>query len=153
MWLICTVNDKSFLKNAKFSVGRMCANGSRDLGLIPGHVIPKIFKKWYMIPLCLTLSNIRYVSRLKWSKLGKGVVPYRTPWCSSYRNGSLLVALDNSRQLYFLMQKNPYLIYLLLYLSSNYIKQTHHRIYLFRLTFKFYTNMWAIFDAKKPKIF
>ena len=37
-------------------------------------VIPKTLK-WYLIPLCLTLSNIRYVSRVKWSNPGKGVAP------------------------------------------------------------------------------
>ena len=31
--------------------------------------------KWYLIPPCLTLNNIRYVSRLKWSNQGKGVAP------------------------------------------------------------------------------
>ena len=34
---------------------------------VPGRVIPKTFKKWYLIPPCLTLNNIRYVSRIKWS--------------------------------------------------------------------------------------
>ena len=29
----------------------------------------------YLIHLCLTLSIIRYVSRVKWSNLGKGVAP------------------------------------------------------------------------------
>ena len=29
-----------------------------------------------MIPLCLTLSNIRYVSRVKWSNPGKGSYPH-----------------------------------------------------------------------------
>ena len=37
--------------------------------------------KWYLIPPCWTLSNIRYVSRVKWSNPGKGVA-HR---CSSYR--------------------------------------------------------------------
>ena len=64
------------------------ANGPADLGLIPGRVIPKT-KKWYLIPPCLTLSIIRYVSRVKWINPGKGVVPSPTPWCSSYRKGSL----------------------------------------------------------------
>ena len=32
-------------------------------------------KKWYLIPPCLTLSNIKYVSRVKWSNPRKGVVP------------------------------------------------------------------------------
>ena len=54
-----------------------------------------------MIPPCLTLSNMRYVSSLKWSNPGKGVVPSPTPRCSSYWKGSLLVALDYGRQLYF----------------------------------------------------
>ena len=48
------------------------------------------------------LSNIRYVSRVKWSNPGKGVAPFPTPWCSSYWKGSLLVALDYGCQLYLL---------------------------------------------------
>ena len=58
------------------------------------------FKKWYLIPPCLTLGIIRYASRVKWSNLGKGVAPFLTLWCSSYRKVSLWVTLDNSRQLY-----------------------------------------------------
>ena len=50
------------------------------------------FLKWYSILPCLTLSNIRYISRVKWSNPGKGVVPSPTSWCSSYWKGSLLVA-------------------------------------------------------------
>ena len=30
-------------------------------------------KKWYFMPPCLTLSIIRYGSRVKWSNPGKGV--------------------------------------------------------------------------------
>ena len=41
-------------------------------------------KKWYLIPPCLTFSNIRYVSKVKWSNPGKGVAPFPTPWCSNY---------------------------------------------------------------------
>ena len=55
----------------------------------------------YLIPPCLTLSNIRYVSKVKWSNPGKGVTPSPTLQCSSYWKGSLLVALDYGRQLYF----------------------------------------------------
>ena len=44
----------------------------------------KDFKKCYLIPPCLTLSNIRYVSKVKWSNPGKGVAHSPTPWCSSY---------------------------------------------------------------------
>ena len=61
-------------------IGRAFANGPGDLGL--------------------TLSNIRYVSRVKWSNPGKGVVSSPTPCCKSYWKGSLLVALDYGCQLY-----------------------------------------------------
>ena len=60
-------------------------------------------KKWYLIPPCWTLSVIRYVSRVKWSKLGKGVAPSPTPRCSSYWKGSLRVALNYSCQVYLLL--------------------------------------------------
>ena len=58
----------------------------------------KLFK-WCLIPPCLTLSNIRYVSRVKWNDPEKGVAPSPTPRCSSYWKGSLLVALDYGRQI------------------------------------------------------
>ena len=45
-------------------------------------------KKWYLIPPCLTLSNIRYVSRVRWSNPGKEVAPTPTPRCSSYWKGA-----------------------------------------------------------------
>ena len=48
------------------------------------------FLKWYLRPTSLTLSNIRYVSRVKWSNLGKGVAPFPTRRCSSNEKGSLL---------------------------------------------------------------
>ena len=46
-------------------------------------------KKWYFMPPCLTLSIIRYGSRVKWSNPGKGVAPSPTPWCSSNQKGRL----------------------------------------------------------------
>ena len=60
--------------------------------------------KWYLIPPCLTLSNIRYVSKIKWSNLRKGVAASPTPQCSSYWKRSLLVALNYGRQLYCTLQ-------------------------------------------------
>ena len=42
----------------------------------------KRLKKWYLMPPCLTLSIIRYGSRVKWSNPGKVVAPSPTPWCS-----------------------------------------------------------------------
>ena len=57
-------------------------------------------KKWYLKPPCLTLRFIRYVSRVKWSNPGKGVVPFLTPHCSGYQKGSLWVTLDCGCQLF-----------------------------------------------------
>ena len=58
------------------------ANGKGELGSIPDRIIPKILK-WYLLPTCLPLSNIRYVSRGKWSNPGKWVASSSTPRCSS----------------------------------------------------------------------
>ena len=58
-------------------------------------------QKWYLIPPCLTLSIMRYVSRVKWSHPGEGVSPFPTPQCSSYWKGSLRVTFDYSCHLYF----------------------------------------------------
>ena len=63
---------------------RVFANGSGDLGSIPGQVIPKT-QKWYLMPPCLTLSIIRYGSRVKWSNPGEEGVASLTPWCYRYR--------------------------------------------------------------------
>ena len=57
-------------------------------------------KKWYLIPPCLTLSIIRYVSRVKWVNPGKGVVPSPTPWSNSYQKGRLQDPINYGRQLY-----------------------------------------------------
>ena len=54
-----------------------------------------------MLP-CLTLSIIRYGSRVKWSNPGNGESPSPTPWCSCYRKGSLRVTLDCARQLIYI---------------------------------------------------
>ena len=78
-------------------MGRVFVNGPGDRGSIQVESYQR-FKKWYLIPLCLTISIIRYLSRVKWNNPGKWVVPSPTPWCSSYRKGSFLVTLDNSRQ-------------------------------------------------------
>ena len=59
-------------------------------------------KKWYLIPPCLILSIIRYISRVKWTNQKKGVVSFPTPQCNSYCKGSLWVALHKSCQLYLL---------------------------------------------------
>ena len=63
-------------------------------------------KKWYLMPPCLTLSIIRYGSRVKWSNPVKGVAPFPIHWCSSYWKWSLWVTLDYSHQLYFISNKH-----------------------------------------------
>ena len=68
----------------------------------------RLKKKWYLIPPCLTISIMRYISRVKWSNPGKGVAPSLTPRCSSYWKGSFLVAYDYSRQLYLLTRKRKH---------------------------------------------
>ena len=62
---------------------RVFANGLEDRVSIPGRVIPKTQNR-YLMPPCLTLSTIRYGSRVKWSDPGKGVAPSSTRRCSSY---------------------------------------------------------------------
>ena len=69
-------------------------------------------KKWYLISPCLTLNIIRYVPRVKWSNPRKGVVPFRTPRCSSYWKGGLRVGLDYSCQLYYETGSRIMLIFL-----------------------------------------
>ena len=41
-------------------------------------------KKWYLMLPCLTLSIIRYGSRIKWNNPRKGVVPFPTHQSSRY---------------------------------------------------------------------
>ena len=38
---------------------RVFTNSPGDLGSIPGRVIPKTKKKWYLMPPCLTLNIIK----------------------------------------------------------------------------------------------
>ena len=63
-------------------------------------------QKWYLRPPCLTLSIIRYGSRVKWSNQGRQVTPSPTPRCSSLWKGSLRVSHDYGHQHYLL-----YLLY------------------------------------------
>ena len=90
-------------------VGRVFANGLRDLGLIPGRVIPKTFK---MVLDTSLLNTQRYKVRIKdkWSHPGKGVAPSPTPGCSNCQKGSLLVTLHYGRQLTFIFVKTGFSI-------------------------------------------
>ena len=50
---------------------------------------------------CLTLSIIRWGSRVECCNPGKGVAPSPIPWCSRYRRGSPWFTHDYGRQIYF----------------------------------------------------
>ena len=79
---------------------RVFANEPGDLGSIPGRVIPKTQK---MVLDTSLLNTQHYKVRIKGKveQSWEGVAPSPTPWCSSYRKGSLRVTLDYGRQLYF----------------------------------------------------
>ena len=64
--------------------GSVFANGPGDLGFNPRSRHTKDLEKWYLIPPCLTLSDIMYVTKVKWSNPGKGVAPSPTPRVRSY---------------------------------------------------------------------
>ena len=78
---------------------RVFANGPGDLGSIPGRVIPKTQK---MVLDASLLNTQHYKVRIKGKveQSREGVAPSPTPWCSSYRKGSLRVTLDYGPQLY-----------------------------------------------------
>ena len=79
-------------------------------------------KKWYLMPPCLTLTIIRYRSRVKWSNQGNGVAPSLTPWCSSYWKGSLQVTFNYSQ---------PYIYIYIYILSSRQTVSLYHNFSLF----------------------
>ena len=81
-----------------YSSNNVFANGLGDLGSIPGRVIPKTQKMVLDASLLNTQHyKVRIKGKVKQSR--EGVAPSPTPWCSSYRKGSLRVILDYGRQL------------------------------------------------------
>ena len=73
-------------------------------------------RKWHLITPCLTLSIIRYRSRVKWSNPGNGVASSPTLWCSSYLKGRLGVTLNYDRQFYFIYIYVYIYIYIYIYM-------------------------------------
>ena len=55
-------------------MSRVFTNGPGDRGSIPCQVIPKT-QKWYLMLPCLTLSILRYRSRIKWNNPRNEVMP------------------------------------------------------------------------------
>ena len=78
---------------------RVFANGPGDLGSIPGRVIPKT-QKMVLDASLLNIQHYKVWIKGKVEQSREGVAPSPTPWCSSYRKGSLWVTLDYGRQLY-----------------------------------------------------
>ena len=104
------------------------------------------------MPPCLTLSMIRYRSRVKWSNPRKWVAPFPTPWCSSYRTVSLRVTLGYGRQLYYVYIYRRvglywYIyIYIYIYVYTYIHMYTHTYIYVHTHTHTFryaYTRMYT----------
>ena len=95
---ICRVHPEDIFKSLH-PIGpavRVFANGPGDLGSIPGRVIPKTLK----MVLDTTLLNtqhykVRFKGKVEQSREWSSASP--TPWCSSYRKGSLRVTLDYGR--------------------------------------------------------
>ena len=78
---------------------RVFANGPGDPGSIPGRVIPKTQKMVLDASLLNTQHyKVRIKGKVEQSRERVALSP--TPWCSSYRKGSLRVTLDFGRQLY-----------------------------------------------------
>ena len=91
-------------KTGHWPSGRVFANGPGDLGSIPGRVMPKTQKMLLDASLLNTQHyKVRIKGKVKQSR--EGVAPSPTPWCSSYRKGSLRVTLDYGRQLLLYVQK------------------------------------------------
>ena len=71
-----------------------CSPMARETGVQSNVGSYQRLKNLYLIPLVLTLSIIRYRSRLKWSNTGKGVGPFPTSRCNSNWKGNFRVTLN-----------------------------------------------------------
>ena len=78
----------------------------------------QILTKWYFIPPCLTLSIIRYLSRVMWGYSEKRVVPSRISRCSSNWKRSHRIVLDYGYQLYLYIY-----IYIYIYIMVLSVRQ------------------------------
>ena len=108
------------------------ANGPGDLGSIPGRVISKTQKTVLDASLLNTQHyKVRVKGKVEQSR--EGVAPSPTPWCSSYRKGSLRVTLDYGRQLYFtyIFEKSSFIHLLTLrtiYISPHHVSRMWHKV-------------------------
>ena len=77
----------------------------------------KRLKKWYLIPPCLTYSIIRYISRVKWSNLGKGVPPFSTTTIEKEAFGSVSTTICIYAYIYMYVYIDTY-VYIWIYMCS-----------------------------------
>ena len=80
-----------------------CSPMARETGVECQFESYQRFKRWYLMPTCLTLNTTRYELRVKWNNTGKGVALFPTPWYSSKWKRGLRITLDYYRQLYKLI--------------------------------------------------
>ena len=73
-----------FFYRGQWQMSIVFANGSGGPGFNPRSSHTKDSKNVHLIPPSLTLSIIRYESRVKRSKPGKGIVTFPTPQCCSF---------------------------------------------------------------------
>ena len=115
---------------------RVFANGPGDLGSVPGRVIPKTQK---MVLDASLLNTQHYKVRIKGKveQSREGVAPSPTPWCSSYRKGSLRVTLDYGRQLTLYMYVYMHVaIDIYIYIHTHTHTHTHTHIYIYIYIYK-----------------
>ena len=81
---------------------RVFANGLRNLGSMPGQVIPKTQKNDTMVLNGSLFNTQHYKVQIKgkWSNQEKGMAPSLIPQYSSYWKGSLHVVLNYSQPIY-----------------------------------------------------
>ena len=116
---------------------RVFANGPGDLGSIPARVIPKTLK---MVLNASLLNTQHYKVRMKGKveKSWKGVAPFPTPWCSSYR-----VILDYGHQLYLLY----IYIYIYIYMRRPWCSSNSRRKWKWEPEFKSLKKVFAFHMA------
>ena len=103
-------------------MGRVFANDpeTRVQSLVESY---QRLKKWYLIPPCLPLSIIRYVSRVKWSNPEKGVAPSFTPFpLHTYTHTHIYIYMGCTyffTAVFFLLQSLRIYIYIYIYIHCH----------------------------------
>ena len=126
---------------------KVFTNGSVYWSSISGRVILKT-KKMVLDTSLLTLSIIRYDSRVKWSNPGKGVAPSPKVRCSCYWKESFQVSLNNRRQSTILYYIIPFLIVydIKIQIDISYYFMVYFQINLSYLHWKGVFSWWWIFE-------